>query len=347
MAQFTGFYSGVKEGKEFQREQLAAEDIHKGRLQEMAIKDQEYTQKLKSQKLMSQYFNAKSVDKNGKEDYNTSQGLSSKLYQAGRAMMGVDPKLGIDLMKEGTDMEHKGQEDLLRGLQINSAKHEAVAEAALRTNDQASLNETVSEFAKAGKVVPPEFRVWNDQTKNWLQQQAKGTKAEKTLTELEIKTKASELAYAKEKRQADESKAKLDLQERKFANLRNNTGKDYKAPKVDELYSSAKDLADRYPDVGDLRPAERRTVAGDIDRRAYFHLKEGTTTDPATALSMAEEEVVSRIKDGKYEGFKPEDVQSEKDMKQQYPNAPAVGTVKAGYKFKGGNPADKSNWEKT
>jgi len=28
------------------------------------------------------------------------------------------------------------------------------------------------------------------------------------------------------------------------------------------------------------------------------------------------------------------------------PNAPAVGTVKDGYKFKGGNPADKNNWEK-
>ena len=27
-------------------------------------------------------------------------------------------------------------------------------------------------------------------------------------------------------------------------------------------------------------------------------------------------------------------------------NAPAVGTVKDGYKFKGGNPADKNNWEK-
>jgi hypothetical protein len=26
--------------------------------------------------------------------------------------------------------------------------------------------------------------------------------------------------------------------------------------------------------------------------------------------------------------------------------APAVGTVKDGYKFKGGNPADKNNWEK-
>lgn len=28
------------------------------------------------------------------------------------------------------------------------------------------------------------------------------------------------------------------------------------------------------------------------------------------------------------------------------PSAPAVGTVKDGYKFKGGNPADKNNWEK-
>ena len=28
------------------------------------------------------------------------------------------------------------------------------------------------------------------------------------------------------------------------------------------------------------------------------------------------------------------------------PNAPAVGTVKNGYKFNGGDPNNKSNWEK-
>jgi hypothetical protein len=31
---------------------------------------------------------------------------------------------------------------------------------------------------------------------------------------------------------------------------------------------------------------------------------------------------------------------------QVYPGAPAIGTTKGGYKFKGGNPNDKNNWEK-
>jgi hypothetical protein len=37
---------------------------------------------------------------------------------------------------------------------------------------------------------------------------------------------------------------------------------------------------------------------------------------------------------------------AEKKIQARTKNAPAVGTVQGGYKFKGGNPADKNNWEK-
>lgn len=40
------------------------------------------------------------------------------------------------------------------------------------------------------------------------------------------------------------------------------------------------------------------------------------------------------------------DAQSQQQPQEQYPNAPAVGEVVEGYRYKGGNPADMSSWER-
>jgi hypothetical protein len=40
------------------------------------------------------------------------------------------------------------------------------------------------------------------------------------------------------------------------------------------------------------------------------------------------------------------DIESEPTAPKAAPKAPAVGAVQEGYKFKGGNPADKNNWVK-
>ena len=59
---------------------------------------------------------------------------------------------------------------------------------------------------------------------------------------------------------------------------------------------------------------------------------------------MAKEEILSRISDGSYEGFPVEAAAD--SSKQTFPNAPAVGTIKNGYKYVGGDPAKESSWKK-
>lgn len=45
-------------------------------------------------------------------------------------------------------------------------------------------------------------------------------------------------------------------------------------------------------------------------------------------------------------GYKPQGAEAQTKDQQSAPAAPEAGTVQQGYRFKGGNPADQSNWEK-
>lgn len=64
----------------------------------------------------------------------------------------------------------------------------------------------------------------------------------------------------------------------------------------------------------------------------------GTTKDPLTLLSPKAQEAVRRLSEGERAADKAE--------KSAAPKPPAVGEVIDGHRFKGGNPAEKSNWEK-
>lgn len=72
-----------------------------------------------------------------------------------------------------------------------------------------------------------------------------------------------------------------------------------------------------------------------------------TPQDVQAVLNTMKAETQNRM-----EGFKEQRAELTQSMRSSTaaptdkPAAPAVGTVKDGYKFKGGNPADKNNWEK-
>ena len=324
-----------------------SENVSRGSDQDYAIKSQKMSSDEAERALMAKSFPSQEFDKNVKQDYNSNNAMSNKLIDAGRKMMSINLEKGLALMKEGEAMQHKGVEDQLKATQIYAARHEAIAMIANSVSDQESLNTAVEETAKAGGSIPKQFRVWNKETQSFLQSQAKGSKSAKQDLELDLRVKASELAVKKEERMADTAKNESLRKEKKDAALRNNTGKVYKEPKFEDVAQTVLDLTSKSEDFGDLKPADRRQAALDYGRRAYEHQKEGIS-DPTLAYAMAEEEILSRVVEGSYNGFSEELKSQSIEEKQasQYPNAPKVGTAKGDYTYIGGDPASEKSWKK-
>ncbi len=308
---------------------------------------QKYESDIMEKNLLKNAFSTQSFDKNIKEDYNTNTAMADNLFKIGRQMMSIDLSKGLSITKQAGDLKQKAEEDNLKSLHLVKERHAVIGELASGIKDQDSLNEAVSELSKANVIIPTKYRVWNNETKDYFQQQSKGTKIAKENLELDLKVKAAELAKQKETRMAKEAEISDKYKDRKFAWLQSNKvgpkTTPFKDPSIDMMMDNQKQLREGSEDFADLKLADQTAAAKDYSRRAYYHQKEGVT-DPAVAYEMAKEDILSKIKDGKYEGFK-SDTSSPKD-KVIYTNAPAVGTVQSGYKYKGGDPSKQESWEK-
>lgn len=82
----------------------------------------------------------------------------------------------------------------------------------------------------------------------------------------------------------------------------------YKEPKLEEKATMVKELKDddTYGEAfSDLKPGTKLQVVDDIGKVAFDKLRSKEAKDTETAFYLAKDEVMSKVKDGKYEGLKP------------------------------------------
>jgi hypothetical protein len=343
MPQFTGYFSGVKDAADMVRQKQADLDIHAERLQMMAMRNQDMakqSQEMEQQKaeenLLKKSFGAKQTDANIQEDSNNKQSLVDKFMSAGQSMMEINPTKGIAMIKEAEALQQGKSESDLKSLQLVAIRHEAMAQVAIGINDQESLNTAIPELAKTGTVIPPKYRVWNEETKNWLGQRVKGSKTAKEALELDLKVGAAALAAKKEQNLEANRKVKAQLAERRLAALRTPGTKTYKDPSENTIYNDITELKGLSEGFDDLSSKHQVAAAKDYNRRAYYYQTQGIS-DPVQAFAMAKEDILNNIsEEGEYLGF----TVDKKDTKN---TGNVESTFKSDPDMKGFNMGNKTN----
>lgn len=302
----TGLLKGMTAAQEINasrsREAAMAEEIQASRLKQMMQMQQMATEQ-QEKKLLQDAFVGTSAERVEGEKVNLEDQLGQKYLAAGKAMLITNPKLGMQLMKEGNDMLGTSSEGQARLLRNSMVRHQIVGDLANTVYDQASLDKAIQDMANVGEEIPPQFRVWNPVTAEWFKK--RGSVAESAYKNASLGLRANGQAIQQDaldhKITIDEQK-KLDA-DRKFA-LRQEAMKKtgYKALDRKEIRAAA-NILNEDPIFSPLSEEDQALAARDIDMRAFALFKDGKAGDLATANQMAKDEVASKIKDERYLGF--------------------------------------------
>lgn len=289
--------------------------------------------------ILSRAFDYNFRKKLGQDGVQADEEVAARMRQTAIETLASDPSVGLDMLKQAKEMTSQvlanrraqREADLARGTQIGETFGEV--------NDPVSWAYAKEKLGSLGYVVPKQFQSYSPETQAWADTQqsqsavqAKAAKLQLDQQKLEAK-KAKDAADAEMAQQREERLRAKEQRQQTSADLKERIGKPTTGKGLEEAVASLGG-DDRFEDLED----EDKIKAGqDIYPLAVDLLKQNPQWTFDKAREAARDQIYSRIKNGKYNPF---------SESSEYPNAPPVGTSKGGYRFKGGNPADKNNWEK-
>lgn len=330
---------------ELQRmQQLAQDDYHAQqiRLEEerraeiKKQKEKEAYDLWQQQQLMRNAISSVKEDELIGTGVQADEAIAAKMRQAGiNALKNGQATAGLELIQKANAMQKDVASVREAEMRVSAVKKEQIGDI-LSSASPENWEATKVSLSKLGYVVPQQYNQFNADTKTWIQNQslmskkvrdaeAIELKQQKLLADIKSKEAAMELAREKEQRIKDK-----EAYNREMVDLKYKTGKGPAGDKEVKLLMKelgADDLID------DLDKEQQINIAKDFD----YVVRDVMLKNPELSFDQARAEakdiIKSRISGDEY---------SPKNTKA----APPVGTIKGGYKFKGGNPADKNNWEK-
>jgi hypothetical protein len=162
-----GYYSALFQDTLELRQTQQQDVLAKERLQKMSMEKQKMQMQQQERSLMMQAFQGGSDLRGGMDEATNLQITAQKLRSVGQRIMPFDPAKGTAMIREaGNLVNQKGMTDL-RNAEVARKKNEILYTTAITVNDQASLNDAVGELAKAGVVVPPQYRQWGPEAQKY------------------------------------------------------------------------------------------------------------------------------------------------------------------------------------
>jgi hypothetical protein len=240
--------------------------------------------------------------------------LAQQMQQAGSAVMRVNPKTGMSLLKQADDMRLRVQQASVEQIQAVAARDRLLAGKAGTVTDQDSLSALTQEMAKAGKTIPARYQVWNEDTKAWLDRQAMLGVTGFQKQELDIKTKKEQLEEQRQKLRDRREDDRMKIEATKEARLQRGLDIREGAAKnkaINDLSLRTKAdreaeitvLTDLGKDTGfkDLAPGLKLEAANDVRMRAQklyadsLAAGEGLEISKEDALATARQQVLGEI----------------------------------------------------
>jgi hypothetical protein len=307
MPEGMGYYSGVMDAMKTKSEM--GERTQRGRLYQLQERklQQELDDDAKTKAILGSAFNATMPQRIGDEEVSSDEELSNRYIQAGKDAIGTDPKVGLELIKQGQQFKSEAALKAYRNTQMKAAQVQAAGTIASQITDQDTLNEAIPELAKNGMVIPERFgNKWSPQLKEWLGHRAVASDNYLKSLAVENDTRAIDLREEEnESKQADRvakqkiAAAKEDRQRNKI-----ESGRKLRTIPQKELLTEVAGL-NEIGEFEDLNPGMKLQAANDVFALAQGYMNEDPDINQAVAMQRARQDIVGRIdvETGEYKGF--------------------------------------------
>jgi hypothetical protein len=324
-----GYYSGLYEGLDkianIQNRRADTEmDIARTQaLREEAAREQaKFAVDQRQKLLLNNALMGTAAEVQARGNVQGIDGQADVLTKLGNRILGIDPKLGLQFLNQAGDLTAQSAIAKYNGMRTEAAKGDYLADVAYGIKDQATLDDGIERLSKAGVVVPPQFQVWNPETERYFQLKGMASKQRASQLKAEATATRAETGAQAETRKAENQTRRLDQIDREQARKQAN----YKPPTEFQTQNEVAILSE-FEGFDDIPKGRQLQAAEAVYARANEYRMSGMS--PEDAMERAREEVVAKFtgKGGSTTG-------------------PQIGTVVNGYRFKGGNPNDKANWEK-
>lgn len=326
-----GYYSGLLEGRktlqdmalnerktgiqeqelQLRREQEARqlEESKSSNLMRMAQREQllrKFSEEDQTKALLQKTYSANIPTAIADNKAKSISSLGDETITTGRALLGVNPKVGLEMIKAGQTAKAQAGIDEVRNENIKAARAERAGQIMSTVTDQSTLDEAVQELASLGQEVPERFRTWSPETKVWLENRS--IASQRVLESTRIQNQAKQIELTEEEN-ASKQKARLKkqkLDEQKEERLRNKVyaSRKIKTIPTKELQAEVAGL-NQIPEFDALDKGAKLQAARDVYSLATAYLADGTAENQAVAMARAREEIRKRIdaETGTYKGF--------------------------------------------
>jgi hypothetical protein len=173
-----------------------------------------------SKDILAQVFKKSAADLSVTDSLTSQSRLADKFQEAGTQVLSSNPKSGMELIKQASDLRARVQNAAIEQAQAGVLQDKLLAGRAAQVYDQESLDGYVKDLAKAGRVIPQKYQVWSPETESWMKKQ-------EMLGVTAYQQKQLELSTAREKNQerladirAEAEKQKTIYENSKEARLR-------------------------------------------------------------------------------------------------------------------------------
>jgi hypothetical protein len=299
MADLRGYFSGVKDATDIQRQQQAM------RLQQMAADREQRNFELEEQErdLAGKAMQATIPDRLNGEVVSADDKIAMQMENIAKSIVSVNPKASIDYMGKASDYRSKSINRIKDNLELKSARMEVQGEIASNVFDDASAKEAVAKMADEGFVVPERYRNYSPEAQEWWQRRALQSKAFRESTKLDIEQLKLQNTERDTESKIQKRVADTKMKERKelLTQDKITQGRKLSFQPPKEQKAEVRLLADQDERFADLDSTLQSAVVKDIYSVAGTYLKEDPKLDQAVALQRARRDVLGRIdEEGKY-----------------------------------------------
>jgi len=255
-----------------------------------------------SKDILAQVFRKSAADLSVTDSLTSQSRLADKFQEAGTQVLSSNPKSGMELIKQASDLRSRVQNAAIEQAQAGVLQDKLLAGRAAQVYDQESLDGYVKDLAKAGRVIPQKYQVWSPETESWMKKQ-------EMLGVTAYQQKQLELSTAREKNQerladirAEAEKQKTIYENSKEARLRDRQVSQERIAGIKAANTfKLRGEKDRITEVGALEamdteglfksadPKIKNAAADDVRFRATkIYADSLTNLDPENQLSQEE-----------------------------------------------------------